>query len=84
MKGNKTDFYTLFVGLAAVLSESTLTTAARKKLVKALSAFERQVNERLRNEDATSAKAPSNTLGPSKRARMTSIEGELATQSWLD
>ena len=50
--GNKTDFYTLFVGLAAVLSESTLTTAARKRLVKALNAFERQINERLRNEEA--------------------------------
>lgn len=51
--GNKTDFYTLFVAMAAVLAESTLTASGKKKLQKSLRVFERHVNERLRDEEAS-------------------------------
>jgi hypothetical protein len=48
--GNKTDFYTLFVGLATLLKSHDLSLGNHSKVVTALNKFADEVNLRLSNE----------------------------------
>jgi hypothetical protein len=49
---NKTDFYTLFVGLATLLQSHDLSQRSYQRVASALNKFEQEINLRLSNERA--------------------------------
>lgn len=53
---NKTDFYTLFVGVASLLRTHDLPKANTTKVKKSLIEFEREIDRRLGNEEANVSK----------------------------
>jgi hypothetical protein len=53
---NKTDFYTLFVGLASLLRTNELPKANIPRVKKALIAFEKEIDRRLGEEEANVSK----------------------------
>jgi hypothetical protein len=54
--GNKTDFYTLFVGLAYLLRSTDLPQSKLKDLRRAIDAFAKEIDERLADEEAAVSK----------------------------
>ncbi len=54
---NKTDFYTLFVAVAALLRSQDFVTGKEKVLLKKLTAFETEVNARLADDEYQASEA---------------------------
>lgn len=54
--GNKTDFYTLFVALAALLRSGELSSSRTQKIAKTLIAFAREIDRRVADEEASVSK----------------------------